>query len=1176
MGFNVKLASAQSFYFNMSLMSMLDPWQEISRLLASRFPPRAPTIEPRALPSLVINLGFDPDQPRDEHGRWTDAGGGDGGGKAGKHPGHGYSAKARLDKNGVIHTSDIYDATRALYEDREVVLTQPREVATLVEHLGEVTKKMIELGAEAPRFNLCNVSVKGTNLFCADTKDIPRIKMPQLDAEQTKAFRKHLAEQGYAIEKTKEFASYLRATQNELDGAKVAKIADKIRKNPKEGQKRLIVSRDNYILDGHHHWGARLGLNAEEGKLNKGEKMRIARVDIDIVKLLKEADKFTGGKGKKKDFEDFEPCLACGWDIRAGFDPDEPRDESGRWTEGGGSAESSPTAFISPNVEQLDFDQAVAALDSERQAQIAETSRYIDEQLGIDATTQPTIGAWSDGAENSLMITAHGASPAQVRAASAMKGYLADQKAVLVFTPDSAGGEFLASFSVKDNLNKVHDRLLQDGLAFHTLEPSGAGKVRVHVYGSDQATLDAVGKTSKHYGTEADIVIGGGEFIGTKLESGSDREQRDDARRVYDKVIREISDSGELQGRDLGSIWNAVRNHWQPAAKALAFRAGFDPEKHPRHPAGSSEGGEFAPAGEGGVGGGETAPAPEVKPEESLNPIVVEVGGDAWNRATARRLEREYQKARPAVDKLANEAVGKQNEQYELVDVDDEEPEGEPPYEPEEWDDLSASGQQQAEEEYINKNKDSYLQSEVDYWYEEHASDEAKEQVAHQFNEEPEQWALDALNELRANRKEEDMDDFPFSNDDLLKATTIDYEAGSSKDPEVEFNDEFLNKKMPVGYNPAQMTLPGMEPIEPAKLLTDEMRNDIEETLLEAFEKEAGDLVDKLDPPDYLSESAEEMVAEGWHSMSDKDKFEWVKGNTSIVEDETTEGTGDYEDQSKPSEAVGVEALPKKFDPLNETTGRDYQLTQKLARHLSIERTLEVLKERELASPTRGAVASIDQRLWGRWKDSSTSEDGKLLQLATADELGGRLNVRTGKGGTVVIDRDELTKYANDRFAAIGGYAGVKAYIRAKWETTQYLLDKAGINDLGLYRGITLDKAKVEEAMKGAKKVGGFTHLPTLHVDRNGAASTSVDNGVASDWDGDADRVVLRAHVPRTAALSVPAYGINVHSEKEVVVAGTSWKNWDAWLGKAPSFESEPVAKGSGGIGHNAPLSMAA
>jgi len=43
--------------------------------------------------------------------------------------------------------------------------------------------------------------------------------------------------------------------------------------------------------------------------------------------------------------------------------------------------------------------------------------------------------------------------------------------------------------------------------------------------------------------------------------------------------------------------------------------------------------------------------------------------------------------------------------------------------------------------------------------------------------------------------------------------------------------------------------------------------------------------------------------------------------------------------------------------------------------------------------------------------------------------------------------------------------------------------------------------------------------------------------------------------------VSVPAYGDNVHSEQEVVIVGTAWRNWDAWSGRAPSFEEVPMGK---------------
>ncbi len=234
------------------------------------------------------------DEDRDEAGRWTSGGGsGDSDGED-KHPGEGYSKHAYIDKHGVIQTTKVRDAQLALHENRKVNLDQPKKVSTLIQRLAKEAGKMVEKGKEAPNFNLCNVSVSGTNLFCEESKQIPRAHMPQLDEDQTKALIEHLKDQGYTVEKEKEFASNLRATQDELSSAKVAKITEKAKTKPDKLAKRLVISKDDYILDGHHHWATKLALDAADGNLTNDTKMRISRVNIGIVQLLKEAEKFSG------------------------------------------------------------------------------------------------------------------------------------------------------------------------------------------------------------------------------------------------------------------------------------------------------------------------------------------------------------------------------------------------------------------------------------------------------------------------------------------------------------------------------------------------------------------------------------------------------------------------------------------------------------------------------------------------------------------------------------------------------------------------------------------------------------------------------------------------------------------------------------------------------------------
>ena len=65
-------------------------------------------------------------------------------------------------------------------------------------------------------------------------------------------------------------------------------------------------------------------------------------------------------------------------------------------------------------------------------------------------------------------------------------------------------------------------------------------------------------------------------------------------RRVYEETIRQISDSGALEGRDLGAVWNTVRDYWQrlSEAKALSARPSHarHESQHPQVPAGSPNG----------------------------------------------------------------------------------------------------------------------------------------------------------------------------------------------------------------------------------------------------------------------------------------------------------------------------------------------------------------------------------------------------------------------------------------------------------------------------------------------------------------------------------------------------------------------------------------------------------
>jgi len=1369
----------------------------------------------------------------------------------GQHPGPGYSNEARLQHDGSIYTTNVYDAVLALYEHKHVELDQPRSVSTLIRKLGEEAQRWEKQGQHAPTFNLCDVTVEGTNLFCADTKGIPRIKMPQLDRGQTKEFLKYLKEQGYEVEKHRERADFLRATQDELSGAKVAANMVKLKNEDDHIGRRLVVSRDNYILDGHHHWAAKIGLDAKEGELSQATKVPVSRVDISITQLLREAEKFTGGKGHKSaeerayvpdapkirielwpqndESEDgfldrcmlrltacigperaaevcgdkwdvsaelgrgvvtrdmlrgeladnlaLEPCGTCvacnppshivrfapdfrhGVFVRAHLDHDSAEAiyawaQTLKLPDGASLVDpneyhatliysKTPFDYVLDNDDKTypsddstrkhlevlgkDDDDKVLTLRFESH-DLAKRFAALQAQGGVSdfptykphVTIAEGVSADHDVSQHKvytgrILFTSESAEPidpdrqksacngAPARPDKDRHGHENDQRYQRVARGSEAAvgridaarardrGQYLGKSSGHDG-GRVHRALPGNGALArdwdedkHPREPAGTPEggrfagggaaeggdggesktatvahstkdhqrfhaaisaakastrfgASVHVYEPDEyrsMRLYLSGDGKAGFALKGDDIVSAFKHADSKIEDFAGKALRQavalGGRRLdafdtvlptlysqagfravarlawsdqyappgWDKKTFEHFNGGEpdvvfmVHDPSYGKLYQPgdgkrVESYDEGIAEQehalAAFRKkDWDEAKHPREPSGTPEGGRFA--GGGAAEGGESK-EPGAPKSVKLDPEVINVGGDEYNRETAARLESEYQRAKPAIEKLANDAVGAETERPQDTEDEDEEEE---PYIPEEWDMLSASAQSEAEEKYVEWAKSDAISSESDYYYSEYAPHDAREQIAEQFNDGSErEWAEDALEEARhpedeGGPLEPKLPDFPFTQAQILAALTINFEGnpgGSLHDPEFEWNDEYLDElKAP---SKEQLRLPGIEAEEGHKLLTDDMREQIEKVIAKAFDKEGDDKAGNMDVPEWVEENAKESLSESWSSMDDSDKFEWVQAHTNIVEDEST---GVPEKQSPVATVEEVDALPDKYDPLNSTSGTDYQRTQRLARYLSVERAMEVIKQRGLAetlppkgepepipdSQLRRDVTALDNKLWSAWKSSSTTNNGMLLQLATAAELGGRLNTEH-----FPEKPEAIREMANRHYENVGGWEGIKAYVRAKWEVTQYLLDKAGIKTLDLYRGIGIDQEKFDRFFALSRRVrayaqaqevhpqdgspGTWRYLPTLEVVRNGAASTTTDRDVANGWSGGrGTKITLRAEVPRTAAVSVPAYGVNIHSEHEVVVAGTAWRGWDAWSGNAPPFDDVPL-----------------
>lgn len=206
-----------------------------------------------------------------------------------------------------------------------------------------------------PHMDLCEISIPGTNKFCDENIGIPRSEMPQLGGKpkpgskgeqiaKDKADKKvrkkmELPEDGeipsdrkeeydklYSKQNTshvnveKEFInslasegikvsepvavppSSLKATQNQLVGEQVVGMVASLEENPNNPfiTEPIMVTRDGYVIDGHHRWAAIQAYNMKHSPPN-GDKtaidMKVKIVDEDIDTHIPRANKFAEEMG---------------------------------------------------------------------------------------------------------------------------------------------------------------------------------------------------------------------------------------------------------------------------------------------------------------------------------------------------------------------------------------------------------------------------------------------------------------------------------------------------------------------------------------------------------------------------------------------------------------------------------------------------------------------------------------------------------------------------------------------------------------------------------------------------------------------------------------------------------------------------------------------------------------
>ena len=166
-------------------------------------------------------------------------------------------------------------------------------------------------GEKAPDINLCQITVPGTNLYCDDNLGIPRDQMPQFkgkpvpgskaekmplnkdgEVDTEPVFREMLKEKGIKTTQTEVPADKLKATQSELGGDKVVGMMGALEKDPNHPgiTGPIYVSRDGFVIDGHHRWAAIAAYNAKYP--DKQIPMKCEVIDMDIKDAIPMCNKF--------------------------------------------------------------------------------------------------------------------------------------------------------------------------------------------------------------------------------------------------------------------------------------------------------------------------------------------------------------------------------------------------------------------------------------------------------------------------------------------------------------------------------------------------------------------------------------------------------------------------------------------------------------------------------------------------------------------------------------------------------------------------------------------------------------------------------------------------------------------------------------------------------------------
>lgn len=137
--------------------------------------------------------------------------------------------------------------------------------------------------------DLTKLTIEGTPIF-AGGLNRARDTMPQIPKEHQKAFLQNLADKKIGVKEEDVSPSRLRPTQNEIEAGRVGQKLQDYDSGNKD-LRPIMVSKDNYVLDGHHRWAVMATVDAENPSLRV--KMPVIRIMQDHGQALRSMERYT-------------------------------------------------------------------------------------------------------------------------------------------------------------------------------------------------------------------------------------------------------------------------------------------------------------------------------------------------------------------------------------------------------------------------------------------------------------------------------------------------------------------------------------------------------------------------------------------------------------------------------------------------------------------------------------------------------------------------------------------------------------------------------------------------------------------------------------------------------------------------------------------------------------------